>query len=67
MEFQKLILKIFIKSVYHNHYCRNNNEKVFNHFENIRGICTKTGLVRSLKKYYHSNAESSKFCEEGEC
>ena len=26
---------------------------VFNHFENIRGLCTKTGLIRSLKKYYN--------------
>lgn len=26
----------------------------FNHFEVIRGICTKTNLIKSLKKYYDS-------------
>jgi len=36
-----------------------NFSQVFNHFENIRGICTKTGLVRSLKKYYTGNCESA--------
>jgi len=25
---------------------------VFNHFEVIRGICTKTNLIKSLKSYY---------------
>ena len=25
---------------------------MFNHFEVIRGICTKTNLIKSLKKYY---------------
>ena len=34
--------------------------KVINHFENIRGICTKTGLVRSLKKYYNTNEQARK-------
>ena len=28
---------------------------IFNHFETIRGICTKTGLIRSLKMYYKQN------------
>ena len=28
---------------------------VFNHFEFIRGICTKTGLIRSLDTYYKNN------------
>jgi len=32
--------------------------QVFNHFENIRNICTKTGLVRTLKKYYQSTLEA---------
>ena len=27
---------------------------IFNHMEVNRGICTKTGLVRSLKKYYEN-------------
>jgi len=29
-----------------------------NHFENNRGICTKTGLIRSLQHYYNSNQEA---------
>ncbi len=28
---------------------------IFNHFEIIRGLVTKTGLIRSLKTYYKSN------------
>ena len=31
----------------------------FNHFENTRGITTKTGLIRSLQLYY-SNSEAAK-------
>ena len=30
---------------------------VFNHFENIRGLVTKTGLIRSLKLFYKHNQE----------
>lgn len=33
---------------------------VFNHFEYIRCICTKTGLIKSLSKYYNNNAEAKK-------
>jgi len=32
-----------------------NNPFIFNHFEINRGICTKTGLVRSLKAYYENS------------
>jgi len=32
---------------------------VFNHFEVIRGICTKTNLITSLRSYYES-LESAK-------
>jgi hypothetical protein len=31
-----------------------NNPFIFNHFEVNRGICTKTGLVRSLRTYYEN-------------
>lgn len=31
----------------------------FNHFEVIRGICTKTNLIKSLKSYY-DNLEAAK-------
>ena len=31
---------------------------VYNHFEYIRCICTKTGLIRSLTKYYENNADA---------
>lgn len=31
---------------------------VFNHFEYIRCICTKTGLIRSLTKYYENNPDA---------
>jgi hypothetical protein len=30
----------------------NSKPFVFNHFEVIRGICTKTNLIKSLKSYY---------------
>lgn len=33
---------------------------VVNHLENIQGICTKTGLVKTLKHYYKNNSEASK-------
>jgi hypothetical protein len=33
----------------------NNPPLLFNHMEINRGICTKTGLVRSLKAYYDNN------------
>ena len=32
----------------------NSKPFVFNHFEVIRGICTKTNLIKSLKSYYES-------------
>jgi len=28
---------------------------IFNHFENLKGLVTKTGLIRSLKTYYKDN------------
>jgi|JI9StandDraft_2_1071091.scaffolds.fasta_scaffold106834_1 hypothetical protein len=28
---------------------------IFNHFENLKGLTTKTGLIRSLKAYYKEN------------
>ena len=28
---------------------------ILNHFEVTRGICTKTGLIRTLKAYYEDN------------
>jgi hypothetical protein len=31
---------------------------IFNHFEVLRGICTKSGLIRSLKSYYDWNKEA---------
>ncbi len=31
---------------------------LFNHFEILRGLCTKTGLIRSLKQFYKSNQEA---------
>jgi len=30
----------------------NSSPFIFNHFEVIRGICTKTNLIKSLKSYY---------------
>jgi hypothetical protein len=32
---------------------------IVNHFEDNRSICTKTGLIRSLKKYYTTNESAS--------
>jgi hypothetical protein len=34
---------------------------IFNHFEVIRGITTKTNLVKSLKAYYENN-EAARLC-----
>lgn len=31
---------------------------IFNHFEVLRGICTKSGLIKSLKNYYEYNKEA---------
>ena len=31
---------------------------MFNHFEVINGICTKTQLIKSLRNYYESNEEA---------
>jgi hypothetical protein len=31
---------------------------IFNHFENLAGVCTKTGLVRSLFRYYETNTSA---------
>jgi len=31
---------------------------VFNHFEVLRDICTKSGLIRSLEYYYKSHKEA---------
>jgi len=31
---------------------------IYNHFEVLSGICTKSGLIRSLKKYYEHNREA---------
>ena len=31
---------------------------LFNHFEVNSGICTKSGLVRTLKKYYENQKEA---------
>ena len=33
---------------------------VYNHFEVIKGISTKDGLVRSLKRYYENNPDAGK-------
>ena len=32
-----------------------NDELVINHLENNKELTSKTGLIRSLKKYYRSN------------
>ena len=39
---------------------RKNNKfpLIFNHFESIRWISTKTGLIRTLKKYYDYNKDA---------
>ena len=31
---------------------------IFNHFECLKGICTKSGLIRSLRCYYDFNKEA---------
>jgi hypothetical protein len=31
---------------------------IFNHFEVIRGICTKTNLIKSLQAYYSSHEQA---------
>lgn len=36
------------------------SQLVVNHLENIRGITTKTGLIRTLKQYYKDNHEACK-------
>ena len=42
-----------------NNRLKNSSEAIiFNHFENLRGMCTKSGLVKSLKDYYKSNREA---------
>jgi hypothetical protein len=33
---------------------------IFNHFEVIRGICTKTNLIKSLRTYYENNEAAQK-------
>lgn len=33
---------------------------VVNHLENLRGICTKTGLVRTLKQFYQDCPDAGK-------
>lgn len=33
---------------------------MFNHFEVIKGICQKTGLIRSLEAYYEENPLAKK-------
>jgi hypothetical protein len=37
-----------------------NKPFVFNHFEVIKGICQKTGLIRSLEAYYENNLSARK-------
>lgn len=34
---------------------------VINHLENIKGICTKTGLIKSLRRFYKSLTSASSF------
>lgn len=43
-----------------NQRMRGNNPEIllFNHFEVNSGICTKSGLVRTLKKYYENQKEA---------
>ena len=38
---------------------KNESVRVYNHIENIRGITTKTGLVKSLKQYYWEERTAS--------
>jgi hypothetical protein len=35
---------------------------IYNHFEILRGLCTKTGLIRSLKAYYKVNEAAMQAC-----
>jgi hypothetical protein len=37
---------------------RDHRPFIYNHFEILRGLCTKTGLIRSLKAYYKSNQDA---------
>jgi hypothetical protein len=39
---------------------RNNQAFVYNHFEQLKGMVTKSGLIRSLKQYYFNNDVASK-------
>ena len=34
---------------------RNPNIFIYNHFEVLKGLTTKSGLIRSLKQYYYNN------------
>jgi hypothetical protein len=34
---------------------------VYNHFEGLRGLCTKTGLLEILKKFYETKGQSHVF------
>ena len=34
---------------------------IYNHFEVLKGLTTKTGLIRSLKQYYYSSDSASKY------
>ena len=34
---------------------------IYNHFEVLKGLVTKSGLIRSLKQYYYNNDSASKF------
>jgi len=36
----------------------NSSPFIFNHFEVIHGICTKTNLIKSLRNYYENNEEA---------
>lgn len=31
---------------------------IYNHFEYLKGLCTKSGLIRSLTEYYDLNREA---------
>ena len=43
-----------------NNRLKNSNEPfIYNHFEVLKGICTKTGLIRSLNHYYENNKEAT--------
>lgn len=33
---------------------------IFNHFEVLHGICTKTNLIKSLRAYYEGNEHAKK-------